>query len=81
MTTAWETLTSNSSLESGTAWEHLNAQTGDGAETIILADGMGLEVDIQELNVVVSDTLDVELSINVGELSIEIESEPMELPV
>lgn len=26
--TAWELLVANSSLVSGTAWEHLNAQTG-----------------------------------------------------
>ena len=29
--TAWELLVAHSSLESGTAWEHLNAQVGGGA--------------------------------------------------
>lgn len=35
---AWETLTGNSTLPSGDAWEHLNNQTGggEGGETVFL---------------------------------------------
>jgi hypothetical protein len=34
--TAWEILTGNSSLPSGTAWQHLNAQQGGGPVTLVL---------------------------------------------
>lgn len=38
--TAWDLLTANSTLETGAAWEHLQAQGGGGGLTIILANGM-----------------------------------------
>lgn len=34
--TAWSVLTGNSSLPSGTAWQHLNAQQGGGPVNLVL---------------------------------------------
>lgn len=34
--TAWSILTGNSSLPSGTAWQHLNAQQGGGPVNLVL---------------------------------------------
>lgn len=36
--TAWQVLTNNSSLSSGTAWQHLNAQQGGGPVTLVIYD-------------------------------------------
>ena len=36
MPTAWEILKSNSTLQSGTAWEHLNNQAGGGAGDVLI---------------------------------------------
>ena len=37
---AWETLIAGSTIASGDAWEHLHAQGGGGAGTVILAVGL-----------------------------------------
>lgn len=76
---AWETLTAGSTLPSGTAWEHLQAQ-GGGDSVIIIGDGMDLEVDIQDMTVELSG---VEMEIEVVEdaYDIEIDLTGMEVPV
>ncbi len=65
---AWETLIDNSSLTPPgfDAWEHLNAQEGGGTGgTLVLADGLDLEVD----------TMEYELSLETTEYEVEVESE------
>ena len=45
---AWETLLDNSTISSGDAWEHLNAQGGTDTgliDYIILADGLGVGME------------------------------------
>lgn len=71
--TAWDNLIANSSTLSGTAWDHLNAQTGGGDQVIIHADGLDMEIDQVDFTVEVdAGTIEVELSeIN---FSIEIET-------
>lgn len=42
---AWETLLFNSSIPSGDAWDHLNAQEGGGTQTyVVLANGVDVDV-------------------------------------
>ena len=36
--TAWSILTASSSIPSGTAWQHLNAQQGGGPVTLVIYD-------------------------------------------
>jgi hypothetical protein len=64
---AWEILVSNSMLQSGDVWEHLNAQGGGGGQTIIV-ESFGISVAQQELNVVLS-SLEVTLEV----LTVEVE--------
>lgn len=61
--TAWEVLTSNSSLPSGTAWQHLNAQQGGGPVTLVIYD---------QIEAVMM--ADIEASIDQPELEAVIES-------
>lgn len=37
--TAWESLVAGSTIATGTAWEHLQAQGGGGHETVFFVDG------------------------------------------
>lgn len=61
--TAWQVLTSNSSLPSGTAWQHLNAQQGGGPVTLVIYD---------QIEAVIM--ADIEASIDQPELEAVIES-------
>lgn len=49
--TVWELLVASSTLETGTALEHLNAQgDGGGSSTLVLADGVAVAIDTMQLN-------------------------------
>jgi hypothetical protein len=69
MATAWEVLKQNSTLVSGTAWEHLNNQLpGDeGFYTLVdglevqMTDGYDIEVDTPSYDIEVEENLIVEL--------------------
>lgn len=82
MADAWETLIANSSLDTGDAWEHLNAQEGGGfdAITYILHDGLDLEIEMAcyELEI---DVVSFEIEIEEPEFEIEIETQEFELEI
>ena len=76
--TAWEILTAGSTLPSGTAWQHLNAQGGGGGpvtlniygETVAeLEAAMDAELEDNEI------TADIETAELSAELQAEIEAE------
>ena len=76
---AWETLVASSTLSSGDAWERVNTlSSGDGG--ILLVDSMYLELDTQAVNVVVSDTEEFNISLEDGQLYLDVVIEFMELP-
>ena len=76
---AWETLVASSTLSSGDAWERDNTlSSGDGG--ILLVDSMYLELDTQAVNVVVSDTEEFNVSLEDGQLYLDVVIEFMELP-
>ncbi len=76
---AWETLVASSTLSSGDAWERVNTlSSGDGG--ILLVDSMYLELDTQAVNVVVSDTEEFNVSLEDGQLYLDVVIEFMELP-
>jgi len=79
---AWDTLVAGSTLASGDAWEHLNAQSGGtGSETIIVhADGMEVEMATTVVDVEV-DQAPVEVSVDQSEIAVEINQEPVEVTV
>lgn len=71
--TAWQKLIAGSTLPSGTAWQHLNAQGGgSGAGDIFIYDEIGVELMAQDYDVELSGELNVELE---DEFSVELEDE------
>lgn len=87
---AWETLTAGSTITEGDAWGHLQAQGGGGNGTyIILADGMDIEIEDDQLTVMVPDDgMDVEiedeqLTVTVSEdvMVVEIIDAPYEIEI
>jgi hypothetical protein len=74
MATAWEVLKQNSTLVSGTAWEHLNNQEG-GGEGIFYTLVDGLEVEMSECDVdveIIPTSVEVEIDNNEIEVEIEV---------
>ena len=64
--TAWQTLTANSTLLSGTAWQHLNNQTA-GSGGVVVSDGINVEVN----------TMTVEIELDVSTLEITMADVPV----
>ena len=76
---AWETLTAGSTITSGDAWEHLQAQ-GGGGTYVILADGLEVEMATNEVEITV-DQQPVEVAIDAAEILVEIDQSPMEVDI
>lgn len=72
--TAWEILTGNSTLSSGTAWQHLNNQEAGGGDVII--ENIVLQV-FDELDVEYEMNYDVE--IDNDDLVVEVEDIGLEV--
>lgn len=78
---AWETIISGSTITSGDAWEHLQAQGGGGTGTyIILADGLEIEMSTNDVEVIIDQT-DVEVAIEQEEITVEIDYTPLEVQI
>ncbi len=79
MADAWTILIGNSSLVSGDAWEHLNAQQGGSGIGLVLLDGLEVEMadDCFEIEI---DLPDFEIEIG-DDFSVEIEIEEFEVEV
>lgn len=72
---AWETLISGSTIASGDAWEHLQAQGGGGTETyVILADGLEVDIDMEDVVVFVEPDQDFTVEIEAQDLEIELDT-------
>jgi len=79
MATAWEVLITNSTIPSGTAWEHLNNQGGagtgfyliDGLEVLMDNDCIEAEVDLELLTVEV-DSDNIEVEVDLDDIEVEI---------
>ncbi len=78
---AWETLIDNSSLITGDAWEHLNAQEGEGpGGSLVLMDGLELEIDTMEF-VLELETVEFEVEIETNEFEVELETTEFEVEI
>ena len=76
---AWSTLVAGSTIPSGDAWEHLQAQGGSGTGTyIILADGLEVEMATNEMDIIV-DQQPVEMVIDTAEILVEIDQSLIEV--
>jgi len=81
MATAWEVLKSNSTLLSGTAWDHLNNQAGGGGPaTLSYIEGWDLEIEDMEYALQIDDQ-EVVLEIEDSDLVLELDSDDVDLEV
>lgn len=67
--TAWAQLILHSTLPSGTAWEHLNAQSAGSG--LIVNDGIAVEVEASQIDV----------EIDTGEMDVTVEDSPIDTQV
>lgn len=67
--TAWAQLILHSTLPSGTAWEHLNAQSAGSG--LIVNDGIAVEVEASQIDV----------EIDAGEIDVTVDDAPVEVLV
>lgn len=72
--TAWEILIAGSTLQSGTAWQHLNAQGGGGGGDIFIYGELEVELMSDEFEVELAGDYEV---VPEGELTVELEDETM----
>jgi len=78
---AWETLIAGSTIASGDAWEHLQAQGGGGdISYLILADGLEVEMAGPEIDVDIQ-ALVLETEIQAAEIAVEIDQAPLEVEI
>jgi hypothetical protein len=66
---AWEILISNSTLQSGDVWEHLNNQTGGGGSVVVdgttsaqIIDSLSSNSVVESLIAIVTDTASTSIS-------------------
>ena len=80
MTTPAEILLDNSTLLTGTPWEHLNAQEGGVGGFLTLSDGLEIEVDSMEYSLEI-ETEEFEVEVETTEFEIEIETTEFEVEI
>ena len=71
---AWEILTAGSTVTSGDAWEHLQAQGGGGGTYVILADGLEVDIDMEDVVVFVEPEQDFIVEVETQEFEIELDT-------
>lgn len=65
---AWEILTSNSTLLTGDAWEHLNAQGGSGGTYMI--ENIDIEYSLENMDIEIVQPIDIEYDNSTYELEV-----------
>ena len=75
--TAWNVLILNSTLPSGSAWDHLNAQQAGGTG-VIVNDGIAVEIDFEPVALEVL-LQDIEAEVADEPIVVEIEDAPVEI--
>lgn len=74
---AWEKLIAGSTIISGDAWEHLQAQ-GGGGSYVILADGLEVEMATSDVDIIV-DQQSLEVSIDTTEIYVYVDQSLIEV--
>ena len=78
---AWEQLISGSTIATGDAWEHLQAQGGGGsASYVILTDGLTVEMSANEIEVTV-DLDAIEVTVDQSNIEVEVDQSPLEVEI
>ena len=77
---AWNILISKSSLQSGDAWEHLNAQIGGSGEYVVLTDGVEAMVE-QSCFAVEIEGAEQVVAVDIAPLEVGVEEYEIEIEV
>lgn len=78
---AWEQLISGSTIATGDAWEHLQAQGGGGsANYVILTDGLIVEMRANDIEVTV-DQDTIEVAVDQAEIEVTVDQSPLEVEI
>lgn len=81
MADAWEILFDNSTLGVGfDAWEHLNAQEGGTGGTLVLSDGLEVEVEMKDYDVEI-ELADFDVEIEDTDFEVEVETLEYEVEI
>lgn len=71
---AWEQLVSGSTLELGNAWDLLLSQGGGDLTYIVLADGLEVDIDMEDVVVFVEPEQDFIVEVETQEFEIELDT-------
>ena len=75
MPTVWELIREHSTAPEGsTFWEHLQAQGGGGGTYVILADGLEVDIDMEDVVVFVEPEQDFIVEVETQEFEIELDT-------
>lgn len=77
---AWESLIAGSTIASGDAWEHLQAQGGGSGTTIINTDGMVVYMEAADFTAEVEET-SINVDVSYEDLSVDISITPIEVEI
>ena len=71
---AWEQLVSGSTLELGNAWDLLLSQGGGDLTYIVLADGLEVDIDMEDVVVFVEPEQDFIVEVETQEIEVELDT-------
>lgn len=72
---AWDVLTGGSSIQNGTAWEHLNSQISGEPSYIVLTDGLEVSMIEQDFVLYTDSELEVDVALEIQEFDVELDIE------
>ena len=72
---AWDVLIAGSSLQEGTAWEHLNSQVSSETSYIVLTDGLEVSMIEQDFVLYIDSELEVDVALEIQEFDVELDIE------
>ena len=72
---AWDVLTGGSSIQNGTAWEHLNSQISGEPSYIVLTDGLEVSMIEQDFVLYTDSDLEVDVTLETQEFDVEVDTD------
>ncbi len=72
---AWDVLIAGSSLQEGTAWEHLNSQVSSESSYIVLTDGLEVSMIEHDFVLYTDSELEVDVALEIQEFDVELDIE------
>lgn len=72
---AWDVLTGGSSIQNGTAWEHLNSQISGEPSYIVLTDGLEVSMIEHDFVLYTDSELEVDVALEIQEFDVELDIE------